>query len=392
MQRRTYLIKALAAMTLIVGLSSTLGFAPATHPPHDYGAGHTRKRQTINLAICLDTSNSMDGLIDAAKQQLWDIVNELSRAEPMPDLRVALLSYGNDGYNQETGWVRLETDFTEDLDYVSEKLFALTTNGGTEYVGRVLQGAFKQLSWSRSSDALELVVVAGNESADQDPILSNVRVCHMLRNHGIIVNAIYCGSATDNIAPSWRRVANLANGHFSAIDQQHGTIVVETPFDQKLVDLSTKLNTTYLPFGAYGQKGLHNQSVQDENASSLNRATAASRAVSKAGGNYRNSGWDLVDACREKALELDSIDKMDLPEVMRGMTLKECRVYISLMQHKREVIQLEIKELTKKRRAYITAEIARQKLDQSKSFGFALMKAIRAQAVRKGFVFKDHSH
>lgn len=392
MQPRTFLIKTLVAMTLFVALCSTLGFAPAKHPPYDHGAGHIHKRRTINLAICLDTSNSMDGLIDAAKQQLWDIVNELSRAEPMPDLRVALLSYGNDGYNQETGWVRLETDFTEDLDYVSEKLFALTTNGGTEYVGRVLQGAFKQLSWSRSSDALELVVVAGNESADQDPTLSNVRVCRTLRNHGIIVNAIYCGSVSDSIAPSWKRVAKLANGHFSAIDQNQGTLVVETPFDQKLVDLSTRLNTTYLPFGAYGQKGLHNQNVQDENASSLNRAAAASRAVSKAGGNYRNSGWDLIDACREKTIELGSIDKLDLPEVMQGMTLKECRVYVSHMQHKREVIQLEIRELTKKRRAYIAAEIARQKLDQSKSFGFALIKAIRAQAERKGFVFKDHSH
>ena len=392
MQRRTVLINTLAVMTLFVGLSPALGFAPAKHPPHVHGAGHIHKRQTINLAICLDTSNSMDGLIDAAKQQLWDIVNELSRAEPMPDLRVALLSYGNDGYNQETGWVRLETDFTEDLDYVSEKLFGLTTNGGTEYVGRVLQGAFKQLSWSRSSDALELVVVAGNESADQDPSLANARVCRTLRNHGIIVNAIYCGSSSDSIAPSWSRVARLANGHYAAIDQQHGTIVIETPFDQKLVDLSASLNKTYIPFGAYGKQGMSNQHEQDGNATSLSRAAGASRSVTKASGNYRNHGWDLVDACRKKTFDLSAVDEVDLPKIMRGMTTMERRKYISHMQHKREIIQLEIQELNKQRRAYIAAEIARQKLDRSKSFGFALIKAIRTQAERKGFVFKDHSH
>ena len=392
MQFRTTLINGLAAMILIGGLSPALGFTPAKHPPHGHGTGHVTKRRPINLAICLDTSNSMDGLIDAAKQQLWDIVNELSQAKPLPDLRVALLSYGNDGYNRETGWVRLETDFTEDLDYVSEKLFGLTTNGGTEYVGRVLSGAFKQLSWSGSSDALELMVVAGNESANQDPILSNVEVCRTLRNHGIIVNAIYCGSSTDSISPSWRQVARLGNGHFAAIDQEHGTIVIETPHDQKLIDLSTSINTTYIPFGAKGQQGVRMQSEQDASNSALNSWAGASRASTKASGNYRNRGWDLVDACRVKAVKLEEIEVSDLPEIMQSMTLTERRIYISHMQHKREVIQLKIRELSKKRQEYIAAEIAVQKLDQSKSFGFALMKAIRVQAERKGFVFKGHSH
>ena len=34
----------------------------------------------IKVALLLDTSNSMDGLIDQAKAQLWQIVNELSYA------------------------------------------------------------------------------------------------------------------------------------------------------------------------------------------------------------------------------------------------------------------------------------------------------------------------
>ena len=51
----------------------------------------------IDLVLCLDTSNSMDGLIDSAKRKLWDIVNDLGRARPAPRLRVALYSSGNDG-------------------------------------------------------------------------------------------------------------------------------------------------------------------------------------------------------------------------------------------------------------------------------------------------------
>ena len=34
----------------------------------------------IDVVIAMDVSSSMDGLIDSAKQRLWDIVNELGRA------------------------------------------------------------------------------------------------------------------------------------------------------------------------------------------------------------------------------------------------------------------------------------------------------------------------
>src|SRR6266542_6074105 len=81
------------------------------------------KPKPIDVVICLDTSNSMDGLIGSAKKKLWDIVNDLAKAKPTPQLRVALYSYGNDTYDSKTGWVRKDVDLTNDLDKVSEKLF-----------------------------------------------------------------------------------------------------------------------------------------------------------------------------------------------------------------------------------------------------------------------------
>src|SRR5262245_4574604 len=114
------------------------GLAPAAAEPANTG-------KSIDLAICLDVSNSMDGLIGSAKAKLWDIVNDLARIQPTPNLRVALFSYGNDGYDPKVGWVRKDLDLTTDLDAVYQKLFALTTRGGTEYVTRVFRDAVEQL-------------------------------------------------------------------------------------------------------------------------------------------------------------------------------------------------------------------------------------------------------
>src|SRR6266550_3451359 len=72
------------------------------------------RASSVDVAICLDVSSSMDGLVASAKQKLWDVVNDLARAKPAPNLRVALFSYGNNAYDPKTGWVRQELDLTSD--------------------------------------------------------------------------------------------------------------------------------------------------------------------------------------------------------------------------------------------------------------------------------------
>ena len=44
------------------------------------GLGAKKKRSLIEMAILLDTSGSMQGLIEQAKSQLWRIVNEMAAA------------------------------------------------------------------------------------------------------------------------------------------------------------------------------------------------------------------------------------------------------------------------------------------------------------------------
>ena len=255
--------------------------------------------EIINLAICLDTSGSMKGLIDAARTKLWEIVNDLALAEPTPDLRVALLTYGNNGHDPARGWVHVQTDFTTDLDLVS----ALSTDGGDEYVGRVVHLATKELSWHPSTDALKLVIVAGNESADQDQEVSFRDACRNAIGREIMVNAIYCGNPADEIAPTWREVAMLADGKFASIDQNEGTIVIATPFDDELARLSTEVNGTYVAWTADGKQAQEQQWVQDANAANLNSAACAGRAMTKGSAAAYRCAWDLVASSRETSFD-----------------------------------------------------------------------------------------
>lgn len=380
---RTLLMTAATLLgVLLVGTAQSPAFGASDEPTAP------QKPPKIQLAICLDTSGSMEGLINSARQKIWTIVNDLDRATPTPELRIALLSFGNDTHAPENGWVSIDVPFTEDLDIVSEKLFGLTTNGGTELVGRVISQATQELAWDKSDDTLRLVFVAGNESADQDTLVPFRKVCAAAAAQGILVNSIYCARAADDseIPSGWREVASNAGGHYASIDQE-GTVVIETPFDLELTQLSTALNVTYVPYGDKGVAGCGNQIAQDLNATGLNVAAAAGRCVAKAGSNYDCSSWDLVDALAKESVNLRELAADTLPAVMAAMTLDEKKQYIQAKSRTRKALQDQIAVLDTQRSRYIQAELEKQMAAGVESFDLAVRNAVRTQAGAKGFSF-----
>ncbi len=343
----------------------------------------------VDLAICLDTSGSMDGLIDAARQGIWAIVNDFALAKPAPKIRVALLTFGNDGHNKENGWVEVQTPFTEDLDLVSQKLFALTTNGGTELVGRVIQTSLDRLEWTDAPGALKLIVVAGNESADQDQECRFRDACQRAIGKGVMINSIYCGNPADQLAPQWREVAQLADGQFHAIDKDNGGIVIETPFDAQIQALNAQVNKTYVPYGEGGKRAWANQEAQDKNAIGLNSQVAAERAVCKVSGVYDCSTWDLLDACRAQTVKLTELKQEDLPEHLRGKTPAELEKVVAELQAQRDALHKQIQDLSVQRQKCIDEEMAKRALDPTKSFDYAVRQAVRNQAQQKGIAVRQ---
>jgi len=388
-----------AGLAALVITASTLAFVPAAADelpvevtpvvPGEIGPPPIPPpaNPVVEIAICLDTSGSMDGLIESAKQKLWQIVNEFVFAEPMPRLRVALYTYGNDGHDPGVGWVRQETPLTENLDLVSDRLFAQTTNGGTELVGRVVRAATLELDWSDDPGAVKLIVVAGNETADQDRLHPFQESFAAAIAKDVGVHALFGGGASHPGAESWRQVARLSDGQFAAIDQQSGMIVLATPFDGDLTALSGELNGTYLAFGENGGWFCANQLRQDANALALNGEAAAARALTKANGLYDNSGWDLVDAVRIKGQVLAELPEEQLPEELSAMTPEQREAHVAELGKRRGELQERINRISEKRQRYLDEEMARRELDDSRSFDAALRRAIRGQAEGRGYRF-----
>ncbi|MDQ7821192.1 MAG: VWA domain-containing protein [Candidatus Eremiobacteraeota bacterium] len=179
----------------------------------------------VDLVFCLDTSSSMEMLIAQAKQKLMDIAREIKGLKQKPTLRIALLSYGTPSYGSDSGWVRLESDFTTDLDTIYDKLANLRCNGGAEYVARVLHYSITELSWSTRKETLRTIFVAGNESVQQDPFISIPQVCEDAREKKVLINTIYCDTERGRFAAEWEETAKAGQGKFVALDFKAGTPV-----------------------------------------------------------------------------------------------------------------------------------------------------------------------
>ncbi|MEW5906213.1 MAG: CsgG/HfaB family protein, partial [Elusimicrobiota bacterium] len=217
--------------------------------PADFG-----KRPLVQLAILLDTSGSMDGLINQARSQLWKIVNELVGAEKSgssPVIEVALYEYGNSGLSQEKGYMRQVLPFTRDMDKVAQELFALTTNGGDEYAGMAIKSAVRDLAWSGKDDVYKAIFIAGNEPFTQGPVDFR-EAAGLAKGKGIFVNTIFCGPRQQGVATRWQEGAQLAGGDYSNIDQSISPAYVEAPQDARIAQLGASLGNTSVVRGVRG--------------------------------------------------------------------------------------------------------------------------------------------
>jgi hypothetical protein len=347
------------------------------------------KDQAVMIALLLDTSNSMDGLIDQAKSQLWKIVNELAGARcndgEKPRVKIALYEYGNDNLSAYEGYIRQVSPLTSDLDVISEKLFSLTTNGGSEFCGHVIQKSINQLEWSSSKEDLKMIFIAGNEPFTQGEIPYRT-ACVLARERDIVVNTIFCGNYDEGVRTDWKNGADITGGTYMSIDHDRKTVYCPTPYDDKISALNDRLNETYVYYGKSGARKKEMQAKQDDNAYHYGASNKVERAVSKSSHVYDNKSWDLVDASKESEKVISEAKDEELPTAMHGMSTEQRKTYVKQKAEERSRIQTEIQQLNKKRQEYIINNAPKQGKDAT--LDAAMIKSIKERGKEKKLVWQ----
>ncbi len=339
----------------------------------------------VQVVLLLDTSGSMSPLIDQAKTELWSVVNRLGESRykgRTPKVEVALYEYGKSSIAADEGYLRMLAPFTNDLDGVSEILFALDTNGGEEYASWAIRSALQSLKWKERDGSLRMIFVAGNEAFDQGPVGVD-KVMGQANEKGVLVYPIYCDAGYSSDRPSWQRASLLAKTDLKVIDHTRVVKVPKTPYDDEISSLGRKLNSTYVGYGEKAERRARLQSGQDQEVARLGAGVSAERSVAKASASYDNSSWDLVDAYRANPQALQELAPSALPQELRERSEAEQKAYIETKASERAAIQARIQELNRERQEFLAKH--QEQSSGGATLGQAIVTSVKQQAGQQGF-------
>jgi Mg-chelatase subunit ChlD len=346
----------------------------------------------VDVVFVLDTTGSMSGLIQTAKDKIWSIATTMASAQPSPEIRIGLVAYRDRG----DAYVTRVVDLSGDLDSVYATLMDFQADGGgdgPESVNKALYDAVHDLSWSQDEKAYRTIFLVGDAPPHMD--YEEVRypqIVAMAREKGIIVNTIQCGNVPMTVEP-WTQIAALSQGRYFRVEQAGGAVAFTTPYDEALATLSAQLDDTRLYYGAKEQKARMQAKVAateklHEGASTASRARRGTFNASAAGRANLLGENELVAAVTSGELALDELDADALPEPMKPMSPAEQQAFVARIAEERADLERQIRELADKRDGYLKEKVEEAGgLDSS--LDRQLYDAVKAQAADAGFEYRS---
>jgi hypothetical protein len=380
-------IKPLLPVTLV--LAGVCALAAPKEADSPQPAQLTAKAAKPRMEVCfvLDTTGSMGGLIEGAKQKIWSIANDMISAKPTPELRLGLVAYRDRGDE----YVTKAFDLTNDIDAIYGHLQSFKAAGGgdePESVNEALQDAVRKMSWSQDRQVLKIIFLVGDAPPHMDYTggPKYPQVCQEAMKKDLIINTVQCGSIAAT-APFWKEIAQLSEGSYAAIAQSGNMAAIPTPMDGELADLNRKLGATLVTYGGAGaRRAVASKQLAAEAAPAA--VTADRLAFNARSGVAVQGEGELLDGLNSGKVKLESLKKDQLPPDLQKLDSDELKAEIGKKQKERAAVQEQIQKLSKEREEYIAAERKRQAAQgKGDSFDEKVAANIRAQAARKGIEY-----
>ena len=346
----------------------------------------------VDVVFVLDTTGSMGGLIQTAKEKIWSIATTMASAQQTPEIRIGLVAYRDRGDSYVTKTVEL----SDDLDSVYAELMDFEAGGGgdsPESVNEALYSAVHNMSWGQQDQAYQVIFLVGDAPPHMD--YNEVRYPEIVASalsKGIVINTIQCGDMPSAIAP-WTQIASLGNGNFFQVEQAGGAVAYTTPFDEEIADLSAKLDDTRLYYGTEEVKEKMRGKVAatdklHESASVASRARRGAFNASVGGRTNLLGENELVAAIESGTVDLNKLEEDALPEALKPMAPAEQSAFVAKLADERADLQRQIRDLSLDRDGYLAKKVDEagglaDSLDQK------LYDAVKEQAGEAGLEYED---
>ena len=352
----------------------------------------TNDNPRIDVVFVLDTTGSMGGLIQTAKEKIWSIATTMASAQQAPEIRIGLVAYRD----RSDAYVTKVVDLSSDLDSVYAALMDFEANGGgdtPESVNAALYDAVHNMSWSQEEQAYQVIFLVGDAPPHMD--YNEVRYPEIVASaldKGIVINTIQCGEIPMTVEP-WTQIASLSHGEFFQVEQAGGAVAFTTPYDREIAELSAKLDDTRLYYGTEEEKEKMRGKVAatdklHEGASFASRARRGAFNVTVSGRANLLGDNELVAAIVGGTVDLDELDEDALPEALKPMAPAEQEAFVFELAEKRAGLQRQIQDLSLDRDGYLAKKVEEAGGMES-SLDKKIYDAVKDQAGEAGLDYAD---
>lgn len=331
----------------------------------------TNVRPKIEVVFVLDTTSSMSGMIQAAKDNIWSIASTMASAQPAPEIKMGLVAFRDRGDE----YVTKVFDLSEDLDSMYATLMDFQAQGGgdgPESVNQALHEAVTRVSWSEEPDNYRVIFLVGDAPPHMD-YQNDVQYPQSVKlaaSKGIVVNTIQAGNDTET-SKQWQRIASLSQGDYFNVADNGTHIALLTPFDKQIAELSAELDRTRVYYGSKAEQA--KRALKVAAADKLHAAASVASRAKRALYNASESGVSNLFGTKELLTDiesgevvLDELNEAELPESIRAMPAEEREQALLRQSEQRRELSEKISALAKKRDAYVQNEIAKEEfLDES---------------------------
>jgi Mg-chelatase subunit ChlD len=422
----------LLALSIALAFTAAAGAAPKEIKDN---------KPNVEVVFCLDTTGSMGGLIEGAKQKIWTISNQIVAGKPTPNLKVGLLAYRDKG----DAYITKMTELTDDLDAIYSNIKTFKAEGGgdtPESVNQALNESVMKFKWSTDKDTLRIIFLVGDAPPHMDykDDVKYPETCKVAVEKGIIINTVQCGNDAE-CTKYWKDISTQAGGAYVQIAQDGAQVRVVTPQDKRLAEINAELENSTLVYGSKEKQ----QKDQDFRLKSLDGAksepakpgdpkgpapgvkveaprseTAAKPGtlvpVTGGGGGFGGGGpggapgappaataptlaadravynalrgginsYDLLNDLKTGKVKLDSLKDEELPEELRKLPKEKRQAYLDEIEKKRDKLREEARELAKQRDDYTKKKLEEEGKKTKEGFDQKVEELLQKQAKKFG--------
>jgi Mg-chelatase subunit ChlD len=347
----------------------------------------------IEVVFVLDTTSSMSGLIDAAKEKIWSIATTMAQAAEHPEIHMGLVAFRDRG----DAYVTQVVDLSPDLDSMYAQLMQFAAVGGgdgPESVNAALSDAVDRISWSQNSDTYQVIFLVGDAPPHMDYRGEShyPQIVQSAAARGIVVNTIQCGEVQQTFA-HWNEIARLGKGRYMQVGQSGDAFAVTTPYDDEIAKLSAELDGTRMFYG--DDEARVKFSLKEAATETLHSlasvAAQARRAVfntSAAGIGNLFGDSDLIENLEAGRVNLEDVPSEQLPEPLRALAPAALEAEIDAVVGQRGALRQRIHELSDARSSFIEERVDATE-GVASSLDQLIYDTVREQAGAKGLTYES---